>query len=123
MSIPEFRQKQQIEHYNKYLVHIKRLGISFDNSDKKINIVHAIKQGDIHLNTIPLWQWDMYHFWYKNASKDIPTWAIVETVCTAKLAALISGIKFILGSDIDLSTGENIFNALQRIQNDYKNGK
>ena len=107
--------KSATEHYDKYMALAKELGINFDNSPMLPEVIEEVKQGQIYLNRIELRRWDEYHRWYRpNALKHgHKTWALVDTVFTAKTAAEVAAVKAITGKTC--KTGTELHEALQDI--------
>lgn len=111
-------KESQIAHFTKYLNYAETIGANFDNSKMLPGCINALKRGDILFNSMPLRQWDSYHYVYKTLADmgglERPGgWSMNNTVCTAKVAALKSALQA-LGYPAD--SAEQIYESIQTMQ-------
>ena len=83
---------KEVDHNTYYFEIAKECGISYTNSDSLPRIIKAIKDGDEHLNTIPLKWWDTRSIFSRGvinreAKKRGDFWSLSVGVCTHKAAA------------------------------------
>src|SRR5690606_7314580 len=85
---------RSVEHIRKFSNFAWLLNVSFFNSSDLPKIIASIEMGDVHLNSIPMRKWDMYHISYQTLGLKIdPFWCLSYSVCTAKIAAQIAGLQ------------------------------
>jgi hypothetical protein len=111
-----------LDHIRKFMNYAKLLHVSFAECAYIHDVVNALLNGDLNLNSIPLRNWDVYHMLYVYPANRLKLesggWSLANTVCTAKMAATISALV-ILGYPVD--SPESVFESLNSLAMQHEN--
>lgn len=97
----EYMSDSEKLHHRYYLEMGREAGISYAKSQELPRIKEAIKNGDKHLNTIPLKEWDNRGNWTQASVntamlKRGDSWSLAGSVCVHKAVALEDALREML---------------------------